>query len=135
MIIYERQKDGTLKQVDSPPKRAELIEQRIYDRCIVRVGQLEAEKVTLEARIDELCAEVERLKGEFKKMDVWHSQELKAAMVENDKLRELMSVMAYCNQFRRDCDGCSMNGAAGIITERAGCDELLDRMRELGVTA
>ena len=52
---------------------------------------------------------------------------------ENAKLRELMSVMAYCNQFRRDCDGCSMNGAAGIITERAGCDELLARLRELGI--
>ncbi|MGX8696319.1 MAG: hypothetical protein ACSW8D_08045, partial [Prevotella sp.] len=52
---------------------------------------------------------------------------------ENAKLRELMSVMAYCNQFRRDCDGCSMNGAAGTITERAGCDELLARLRELGV--
>jgi len=49
------------------------------------------------------------------------------------KLRELMSVMAYCNQFRRDCDGCSMNGAAGIITERAGCDELLTRLRERGI--
>lgn len=52
---------------------------------------------------------------------------------ENAKLRGLMSVMAYCNQFRRDCDGCSMNGAAGIITERAGCDELLARLREMGV--
>lgn len=53
--------------------------------------------------------------------------------LENTKLRELMRVMAYCNQFRRDCDGCSMNDAAGIITERAGCDELLARLRELGV--
>ena len=53
---------------------------------------------------------------------------------ENAKLRELLSVMAYCNQFRRYCDGCRMNGAAGIVTERAGCDELLDRLRELGVT-
>lgn len=25
MITYEREKDGTLKQVDSPPKRAELV--------------------------------------------------------------------------------------------------------------
>lgn len=25
MITYERQKDGTLKQVDSPPKRVELV--------------------------------------------------------------------------------------------------------------
>lgn len=54
---------------------------------------------------------------------------------ENAKLRELMRVMAYCNQFRRDCDGCSMNDAAGIITERAGCDELIARLRELGVEA
>lgn len=56
-----------------------------------------------------------------------------AWQTENARLRELMSVMAYCNQFRRDCDGCSMNGSAGIITERAGCDELLVRLRELGV--
>ena len=60
-------------------------------------------------------------------------REVKQLKAENAKLRELMSVMAYCNQFRRDCDGCSMNGAAGIITERAGCDELLARLRELGV--
>ena len=52
---------------------------------------------------------------------------------ENAKLRKLLGVMAYCNQFGRDCDECSMNGAAGIITERAGCDELLDRLRELGI--
>lgn len=58
---------------------------------------------------------------------------LEQAEAENAKLRELMSVMAYCNQFRRDCDGCSLNGAAGIITERAGCDELLARLRNLGV--
>lgn len=56
-----------------------------------------------------------------------------APEAENAKLKKLLSVMAYCNQFRRDCDGCSMNGAAGIITERAGCDELLVRLRELGI--
>lgn len=111
----------------------------------------DTEREALCARIDELCAEVEQGKAEFKKMDIWHSQELKAAIDENAKLREqyetvladyrsevaklreLMSVMAYCNQFRRDCDGCAMNGAAGIVTERAGCDELLARLREMGV--
>lgn len=55
-----------------------------------------AEKTALEARIDDLCAEVERSKAEFKKMDVWHSQELKAAMDENDKLRELAKHMHTC---------------------------------------
>lgn len=53
--------------------------------------------------------------------------------VENAALRELMSVMAYCIQGWRECDGCRVNGGAGIITERAGCYVLLDRLRELGV--
>lgn len=57
----------------------------------------------------------------------------KAEEVVNAKLRELMSVMAYCIQGWRECDGCRVNGGAGIITERAGCDVLLDRLRELGV--
>lgn len=43
-------------------------DQRIYDRCIVRVGQLEAEKYTLCERIDELCAENERLRAENAKI-------------------------------------------------------------------
>ncbi len=51
---------------------------------------------------------------------------------ENAKLRELMSVMAYCIQGWRECDGCRVNGGAGIITERAGCYVLLDRLRDLG---
>ena len=75
----------------------------------------------------------DELRGEYYKMQRWYEDELKAALDENAKLRELVRVMAYCNQFRRDCDGCSMNGAAGIITERAGCDELLARLRELGI--
>ena len=56
----------------------------------------DTEKAALCARIDELCAEVERRKSEFKKMDVWHSQELKAAMDENAKLRELVDGLRYC---------------------------------------
>lgn len=59
--------------------------------------------------------------------------DLQEALDENAKLRELVRVMAYCNQYSPDCNGCRMNGAAGIITERAGCDELLARLRELGV--
>lgn len=55
------------------------------------------------------------------------------AMDDNRKLRELMSVMAYCIQGWRECDGCRVNGGSGIITGRAGCDVLLDRLRELGV--
>lgn len=59
--------------------------------------------------------------------------DLQRANAENQKLRELMSVMAYCIQGWRECDGCRVNGGAGIITERAGCSALLDRLRELGM--
>lgn len=52
---------------------------------------------------------------------------------ENEKLRELAGTMAYCMQAERDCDGCKMNGAAGTVTEPAGCDGLLDQLRKLGV--
>ena len=55
------------------------------------------------------------------------------AEAENDKLRELVRVMAYCMQCERDCDGCAMNGADGTITALAGCDGLRDLMRELGI--
>ena len=60
-------------------------------------------------------------------------QETHALMSENAKLRELISIMAYCIQGWRECDGCRVNGGAGIITERAGCYVLLDRLRELGM--
>lgn len=100
MITYERQKDGTLKQVDSPPKRAELVEQRIYDRCIVRVGQLEAEKAALETRIDELCAEVERLRGQGARL---FDKTLELG-TENSTLRELVYTIYMCSNIR--CDQC-----------------------------
>jgi hypothetical protein len=61
------------------------------------------------------------------------TMEIARLKAENAKLRELMSVMAYCIQGWRECDGCRVNGGAGIITERAGCYVLLDRMRELGI--
>lgn len=74
----------------------------------------DTEKAALERRIDELCAEVERLTNEFKKMDVWHSQELKAAMDENAKLREQVDYMTP-------------------IALYAASERERDRMRELGV--
>ena len=52
---------------------------------------------------------------------------------ENDKLRELVQVMAYCMQEFRDCECCAANGAEGVVTAPSGCDWLRDRMRELGV--
>ena len=72
------------------------------------------EKAALECRIDELCAEVEQGKAEFKKMDVWHSQELKAAMDENAKLREQVDYMTPLALY-------------------AASERERDRMRELGI--
>lgn len=51
---------------------------------------------------------------------------------ENAKLRELAGIMAYCMQ-ERNCDWCKVNGGTGEVTEPAGCDVLLDLLRELGV--
>lgn len=53
---------------------------------------------------------------------------------ENDRLRKLVNVMAFCMQQGRDCDGCAVNGADGVVTAPSGCDTLRDRMRELGVS-
>lgn len=58
---------------------------------------------------------------------------LENAEAENESLRELVRVMAYCMQQDRDCDGCAVNGADGVVTAPSGCDWLRDRMRELGV--
>lgn len=58
---------------------------------------------------------------------------LESERSENARLRELMNIMAYCIQGWRKCDGCRVNGGPGIITERAGCYVLLDRLCELGV--
>lgn len=58
---------------------------------------------------------------------------LQEERAENAKLRKLINVMAYCMQGFRDCDGCAVNGAAGVVTAPSGCDWLRDRMRELGV--
>lgn len=52
---------------------------------------------------------------------------------ENAKLRKVAGVMAYCMQAERDCDLCKVNGGAGKVTEPAGCDGLLDMLRELGI--
>lgn len=71
-----------------------------------------------------LAEEVTHLNGQL--------DQLKA---ENAKLREVAGVMAYCMQAERGCDGCKMNGAAGTVMEPAGCDGLLDLLRDLGVIA
>lgn len=91
---------------------SETDDQRIYDRCLVRVGELEAEN--------------EKLREEFDRMDIWHSKELIAAWNENDKLQELVHfIMHQCNDGNPRCDECvGLNNGECVV---------LQRMRELGV--
>lgn len=82
----------------------------------------------LERRIDELCAEVERLRQDNAKLrsarDVWQ---------ENDaKLRELVSVLAHCAA-DSGCDSCPINGGCARVGKLDLCETVHDRMRELGV--
>lgn len=49
------------------------------------------------------------------------------------KLRELVHILAYCMSEDRDCDRCVLNGADMPMPRISACDELLDRMRELGM--
>lgn len=55
--------------------------------------------------------------------------------VENAKLRELVSILAYCMQNGSDCDGCRMNDAGGElrIDECFACDGLRKRLGEAGI--
>lgn len=57
------------------------------------------------------------------------------AQRENAKLRELVRIVYYCNLPWKDCDKCAMNGAQMDvkISDVAFCDEMYDRMRELGI--
>lgn len=83
----------------------------------------------LERENAELRDDRERL---FRKY-VKQAHEVLDTHAENNELRELVRVMAYCMQYERECDECRMNGADGIITAPVGCDGLSDRMRELGI--
>ena len=66
-------------------------------------------------------------------MQAWLLLDAADMLDENERLRELVRVMAYCMQYERECDECRMNGADGTITAPVGCDGLRDRMCELGV--
>lgn len=54
---------------------------------------------------------------------------------ENNRLRELVPILAYCMSEDRDCDRCALNGADMPTPRISACDSLSDIMRELGVDA
>lgn len=52
---------------------------------------------------------------------------------ENEKLRELVRILAYCMSEERDCDRCTLNGADMPTPIISACDSLPDLLRELGI--
>ena len=96
-----------------------------------QVAALRTEKAALERRIDELCAEVERLR---KEKDTIHldafeiSGMLVKAMDENAKLRELVDELCRCADAGKPCATCPLSDGEG------GCLKA-GRLRELGIEA
>lgn len=105
----------------------------------------------LERRIDELCMENGRLRGQVARLtsrsirtaDKMYCLETENAKLrgardvwqENDaKLRELVSVLAHCAA-DSGCDSCPINGGCARVGELDLCETVHDRMRELGVEA
>lgn len=87
---------------------SETNDQRIYDRCIIRVGQLEADNAELRERVAELESERASL--------LW-----------------LLRTLAFCADDRADCDQCAMNGKPHAPVRQSFCDRMADRLREYGV--
>lgn len=74
----------------------------------------DTEKSALEARIDELCAENERLRNQLHDQQdtaehnfVRNAHEYKRVCDENAKLRELAQGLRHCSQLR-DCEDCPL---------------------------
>ena len=96
----------------------------------------DTEKEALCARIDELCAEVERLRQENQSVGMAAYELGRAGLAdENAKLRELVRILYYCGLPWKDCDRCAMNGydMHVKISDVEYCDGMYDLMRELGV--
>ena len=51
---------------------------------------------------------------------------------ENDRLRELVSILAHCAA-DNGCDSCPINGGCARVGELDLCETAHERMRELGV--
>lgn len=95
----------------------------------------------LERRIDELCAEVERLHADQAHWELGNCPScpnvvsLQEALEQNDKLRELASILCFCMQVHAQCDDCKLNGAKGELAHDplCACDGLHEILRELGI--
>lgn len=72
---------------------------------------------------------------DYKWLAEMYEKTMKAYQSENAKLRELISILAFCaNDEAHDCDKCAINGAEMHVTvpEWLFCDSLIERLRMLG---
>lgn len=64
-----------------------------------------------------------------------NAREYKRVRDENEKLRELASILCFCMQVHKLCDDCKLNGAKGDMAHDPllACDGLHAMLRELGI--
>lgn len=94
----------------------------------------DTEKDTLCARIDELCAEVERLRvanAAFTGRSIRAGDKMACLEAENAKLRELANgyealTATLCNE--RECDGCPFDDTEQIVCEHMRLQTCLSEM-------
>ncbi len=93
----------------------------------------DAEKEALCARIDELCAEVERLRQENQSIGMAAYELGRAGLAdENERLRGLVRDMRTCIDHACMCEFCPLFASEDIGEPRCIAD-VKARMRELGI--
>lgn len=62
-------------------------------------------------------------------------QERELLKTENERSRELASILCFCMQVHAQCDDCKLNGAKGEIARDPllACDGLHEMLRELEI--
>lgn len=95
-----------------------------------------------EQNIAELNAENAKLRDdlETQREATWqntkrNAREYKRVRDENDRLRELASILCFCMQIHTRCDDCKLNGAKGDMAHDPllACKGLHAMLRELGI--
>lgn len=102
---------------------------KIADEVDAENAKLREYVQTLEAANIDVTSRLQDYIGQYDPTDAFVIE----AKTKNDRLRELVHILAYCMSEDRDCDRCVLNGADMPTPRISACDELPDRMRELGV--
>lgn len=100
----------------------------------------------LARRIDELCAEVERLHAEQAHWELGNCPgclnvaDLQEALEQNAKLRDenakllrMLRALALCADDNADCDKCVMNEAVCSSVRQTFCNRMADELQAVGI--